>query len=34
MGREVIVIGDKVLVKPEEEASKTPSGLRSWAATW
>jgi chaperonin GroES len=27
MGREVIVIGDKVLVKPEEEASKTPSGL-------
>ena len=27
MGREVIVIGDKVLVKPEEENSKTPSGL-------
>ena len=25
--REVIVIGDKVLVKPEEENSKTPSGL-------
>jgi co-chaperonin GroES (HSP10) len=27
MAREVIVVGDKVLVKPEEEASKTPSGL-------
>lgn len=27
MGREVIVIGDKVLVKPEEENAKTPSGL-------
>ncbi len=27
MSREVIVIGDKVLVKPEEESSKTPSGL-------
>jgi chaperonin GroES len=27
MGREVIVIGDKVLIKPEEESSKTPSGL-------
>lgn len=27
MGREVIVIGDKVLVKAEEESSKTPSGL-------
>lgn len=26
-GREVIVVGDKVLVKPEEETSKTPSGL-------
>jgi chaperonin GroES len=25
--REVIVVGDKVLVKPEEEQSKTPSGL-------
>ena len=25
--REVIVIGDKVLIKPEEEDSKTPSGL-------
>jgi chaperonin GroES len=25
--RQVIVVGDKVLVKPEEEASKTPSGL-------
>jgi chaperonin GroES len=25
--REVIVVGDKVLIKPEEEASKTPSGL-------
>ena len=25
--REVIVIGDKVLVKPEEENAKTPSGL-------
>jgi co-chaperonin GroES (HSP10) len=27
MGRQVIVVGDKVLIKPEEEASKTPSGL-------
>jgi co-chaperonin GroES (HSP10) len=27
LAREVIVVGDKVLVKPEEEASKTPSGL-------
>ena len=27
IAREVIVVGDKVLVKPEEEASKTPSGL-------
>lgn len=26
-GREVIVVGDKVLIKPEEESSKTPSGL-------
>jgi chaperonin GroES len=25
--RELIVVGDKVLIKPEEEASKTPSGL-------
>jgi chaperonin GroES len=27
MGREVIVIGDKVLIKPEEESNKTPTGL-------
>jgi chaperonin GroES len=27
MSRQVIVVGDKVLIKPEEEASKTPSGL-------
>ena len=27
MPRQVIVVGDKVLIKPEEEASKTPSGL-------
>lgn len=27
MNGEVIVVGDKVLIKPEEEASKTPSGL-------
>ena len=27
MGREVILIGDKVLIKPEEENQKTPSGL-------
>jgi chaperonin GroES len=27
LAREVIVVGDKVLIKPEEEASKTPSGL-------
>jgi chaperonin GroES len=27
MSREVIVVGDKVLIKPEEETSKTPSGL-------
>jgi len=27
MSREVILIGDKVLIKPEEENSKTPSGL-------
>ena len=26
-GREVIVIGDKVLIRPEEESAKTPSGL-------
>jgi chaperonin GroES len=26
-GREVIVVGDKVLIKPEDEESKTPSGL-------
>ena len=26
-GREVIVVGDKVLIKPEEENAKTPSGL-------
>jgi chaperonin GroES len=26
-GRELIVVGDKVLVKPEEENTKTPSGL-------
>jgi co-chaperonin GroES (HSP10) len=25
--REVIVVGDKVLIKPEEENAKTPSGL-------
>jgi chaperonin GroES len=25
--REVIVVGDKVLIKPEEEEGKTPSGL-------
>jgi chaperonin GroES len=25
--RQVIVIGDKVLIKPEEEDAKTPSGL-------
>jgi chaperonin GroES len=25
--REVIVVGDKVLIKPEEEDAKTPSGL-------
>jgi chaperonin GroES len=25
--REVIVVGDKVLIKPEEESAKTPSGL-------
>jgi chaperonin GroES len=25
--REVVVVGDKVLIKPEEESSKTPSGL-------
>jgi len=25
--REVIVVGDKVLIKPEEETAKTPSGL-------
>lgn len=27
MSREVILIGDKVLIKPEEENNKTPSGL-------
>jgi chaperonin GroES len=27
MARQVIVVGDKVLVKPEEEAAKTQSGL-------
>lgn len=27
MSRKVIVVGDKVLIKPEEEATKTPSGL-------
>ena len=27
LGREVIVVGDKVLIKPEDEESKTPSGL-------
>ena len=27
LSREVIVIGDKVLIKPEEEHGKTPSGL-------
>jgi chaperonin GroES len=27
MTRQVIVVGDKVLIKPEEESSKTPSGL-------
>lgn len=27
LGREVIVVGDKVLIKPEEESTKTPSGL-------
>lgn len=27
MSREVILIGDKVLIKPEEESEKTPSGL-------
>lgn len=27
LGREVIVVGDKVLIKPEEENAKTASGL-------
>ena len=27
MSREVILIGDKVLIKPEEENQQTPSGL-------
>ncbi len=27
LGREVIVVGDKVLIKPEEENNQTPSGL-------
>jgi co-chaperonin GroES (HSP10) len=27
MSREVLVVGDKVLIKPEEDAAKTPSGL-------
>ncbi len=27
LAREVVVVGDKVLIKPEEESSKTPSGL-------
>ena len=27
MSREVLVVGDKVLIKPEEDVNKTPSGL-------
>jgi co-chaperonin GroES (HSP10) len=27
MSREVLVVGDKVLIKPEEDSSKTASGL-------
>jgi chaperonin GroES len=27
MTRQVIVVGDKVLIKPEDEAARTPSGL-------
>jgi chaperonin GroES len=27
MSREVLVVGDKVLIKPEEDAAKTASGL-------
>lgn len=27
MSREVLVVGDKVLIKPEDESGKTPSGL-------
>ncbi|MBV9109892.1 MAG: co-chaperone GroES [Gemmatimonadetes bacterium] len=27
MSREVLVVGDKVLIKPEEDSTKTPSGL-------
>src|SRR5262245_18488988 len=27
MSREVLVVGDKGLIKPEEDANKTPSGL-------
>ena len=27
MTRQVIVVGDKVLIKPEEETSKSPAGL-------
>src|SRR5690606_34254146 len=27
MARQVIVVGDKVLIKPEDEAARTPSGL-------
>lgn len=27
MSREVLVVGDKVLIKPEEDNTKTPSGL-------
>ncbi len=32
MSRKVIVVGDKVLIKPEEEATETPSGLYLRAA--
>jgi co-chaperonin GroES (HSP10) len=27
LGREVILVGDKVLIKPEEESARTPTGL-------
>lgn len=27
LGREVVVVGDKVLIRPEEADAKTPSGL-------